>query len=218
MIKAEQNKLAHLVFSLYLKSLLKSSFKEFIIINELPMIDNSKGLIVTPNHFSWWDGFFVYWLNKKLLKKKLFILMLEEQLMRYWFFKYLGCYSIELNDKRKTFASLKYTLDLVSNSDNVITIYPQGEIHPYDHRPIVIKDGINFLSQKARATFSILPIAFKIHYSNEKLPTIYVRFGKLLTSSEASSNPELLKNEFINNLNMLNSEYLTTRSYNIIEI
>jgi hypothetical protein len=109
-------------------------------------------------------------------------------------------------------------LELVSSSNNVIAIYPQGEIKPYDHRPIIIKDGINFLSQKANAAFSILPIAFKIHYSNEKLPTIYVRFGKLLNSSDTYSNPDLLENEFINNLNLLNSEYLTTSSHIIIKI
>ena len=104
MIKADHNKLAHLVFSLYLKRLLKSSFKEFILINKLPMIDNSKGLIITPNHFSWWDGFFIYWLNKKLFKKNLFILMLEEQLKRYWFFRYLGCllYTSDAADERSS--------------------------------------------------------------------------------------------------------------------
>ena len=67
----------------------------------LPEFDKSKSLIVTPNHFSWWDGFFIYWTNKKLFNRKLYVLMLEEQLKRYWFFKKLGCYSIDLNDNRK---------------------------------------------------------------------------------------------------------------------
>jgi hypothetical protein len=47
--------------------------------------------------------------------------MLEEQLKRYWFFKKLGCYSIDLNDKRKMIVSLKYTMDLLLKPNNLVT-------------------------------------------------------------------------------------------------
>ena len=116
MIKADHNKLAHLVFSLYLKSLLKSSFKEFIIINELPMIDNSKGLIVTPNHFSWWDGFFIEYLMRKFSDRKLYIMMLEDQLKKYPFFKYLGACSIKPGSVRSVSESIVYSKE-VAKSD-----------------------------------------------------------------------------------------------------
>ena len=113
MIKADHKTWAKFVFDIYLKGLLKKSFFDFRIINEQPEIDQSKSLILTPNHFSWWDGFFVYWLNNRTLNKKLFIMMLEDQLKRYWFFQKVGCYSIDLNDNRKIVASLKYTIDLL---------------------------------------------------------------------------------------------------------
>ena len=169
-------------------------------------------MIVTPNHFSWWDGFFIYWLNKNVLNKKLFILMLEEQLKQYWFFRKIGCYSIDLEDKRKTISSLKYTMELLQDSKNLITIYPQGEIQSYEQRPIVIKDGVNFLANNSNISFQILPIAFKIHYSNERFPTVYARYGNLLNSSDLASNPDLFKNEFIKNLDCLDSEFLDSKS------
>lgn len=133
--------------------------------------------------------------------------MLEEQLKRYWFFKKLGCYSIDLNDHRKMIPSLKYTMDLLLKSNNIITIYPQGEIQAYEQRPVGVRDGIDFIAKKSTVDFQILPIAFKIHYTNERLPIVYARFGNLLNSKDVAENPKTYKDEFINNLDLINSEY-----------
>lgn len=216
MIQADHKKWAELVFDIYLKRLLKKSFYDFRIINELPELDYSKSTIVTPNHFSWWDGFFIYWANKKLFNRKLYVLMLEEQLKRYWFFKKLGCYSIDLNDSRKMIASLKYTMDLFLEPNNLVTIYPQGEIQAYHEKQIVLKEGLDFIAKKSAVDFQILPIAFKIHYTNERLPIVYARFGKLLNSKDVAINPQIFKEEFINNLNLINSEYSSSNFKSIL--
>lgn len=207
MIKAEHAKWAELVFDPYLKRLLKKSFYDFRMINLLPEIDKSKSVIITPNHFSWWDGFFVYWLNKKVLNKNLFVMMLEEQLKRYWFFQKVGCYSIDLNDNRKMIASLKYTTDLLTDPNNLVTIYPQGEIQPYDTNDIVLKKGIEFLAKNTKSEFQVLPIAFRIHHANERLPIAYLRFGKLLSSKEIVNQTLSFNVAFKDNLNKLNHEY-----------
>jgi len=216
MIQADHKKWARFVFNIYLKRLLKKSFYDFRIINELPEFNSSKSIVVTPNHFSWWDGFFIYWANKKLFNKKLYILMLEEQLKRYWFFKKLGCYSIDLNDSRKMIVSLKYTMDLLLKPNNLVTIYPQGEIQAYDEKHIVLKEGIDFISKKSTVDFQILPISFKIHYTNERSPIVYARFGKLLNSKDVSENGQLFKDEFVNNLDLINSEYSTSNFKSIL--
>lgn len=203
MIKADHKKWAKFVFEIYLERLLKKSFHDFRIVNEIPQIDNTKALLITPNHFSWWDGFFIYWLNKKILKRKLHIMMLEEQLRRYWFFQKLGCYSVDLTDKRKMITSLKYSVDLLSEPGNLVTIYPQGHIQPFDTSNMELKEGINFLGKQSSKDFTVLPVAFKIEYTNEKLPAIYCRFGKPIISRQAANFPQLFKDEFIINLNLL---------------
>jgi len=216
MIKADHKKWAEIVFDIYLNRLLKKSFLDFRIINALPKLDKSKSLIITPNHFSWWDGFFIYWANKKLFSRKLFVLMLEEQLKRYWFFKKLGCYSIDLNDSRKMTVSLKYTMDLLLKPNNLVAIYPQGEIQSYEQRPVNLRDGIDFLAKKSKVDFQILPVAFKIHYTNERLPIVYARFGKLLNSKDVAADPQIFKEEFINNLDLINSEYFASNFKSIL--
>jgi len=216
MIKADHKKWAAFVFDIFLNRLLKKSFYDFRIINALPKLDKSKSLIITPNHFSWWDGFFIYRTNKKLFNRKLYVLMLEEQLKRYWFFKKLGCYSIDLNDSRKMIVSLKYTMDLLLKPNNLVTIYPQGEIQAYDEKNIVLKEGLDFIAKKSAVDFHILPIAFKIHYANERLPIVYARFGKLLNSKDVAVNPQIFKEEFINNLDLINSEYSASNFKSIL--
>lgn len=206
MIKAEHNKWAELIFYSYLKRLLKKSFLDFRLVNQLPAIDKTKSILITPNHFSWWDGFFVYWLNRNLIKRKLYVMMLEEQLKRYWFFQKVGCFSIDLNDNRKMITSLKYSIDLLSKTGNLVTLYPQGEIQPFNKSNIELKDGVSFLAKSCFTEFQILPIAFKIDFTKEKLPVIYGRFGNVLSSKQAAIYSQLYKEEFINNLNNLKKE------------
>jgi 1-acyl-sn-glycerol-3-phosphate acyltransferase len=216
MIRAKHVKWAEIVFEFYLKRLFKKSFYDFRIINELPVIDNTKSIVLTPNHFSWWDGFFVYWLNKIVLNKKLFVMMLEDQLKRYWFFNKLGCFSIDLNENKKMIASLKYTMDLLMNSNNLVTIYPQGEIQAYDEKQIILKDGIDFISRKSKTDFQILPIAFRIQYTNERLPIVYARYGNLLSSKQVSNFPQIFRDEFFTNLDLLNAEFSTSQNKSIL--
>lgn len=214
MIKAQHNKYAKFVFDIYLKRLLKSSFKDFWMINSFPQIDDSKSLVVLSNHFSWWDGFFVYWLLNIKLNRKVFIMMLEEQLKRFWFFRKVGCYSINLKDKQSTITSLRYTIEILNSPKNVVVIFPQGEIQPYEKRPVELKEGISFLSKVSEKNFLILPLAFKIHHSNEKNPFIYSRCGQLISSIDIKNDKDLLSKIFTENLDQLDADYLsaTTKS------
>jgi hypothetical protein len=215
MIKAKHNKLAKFLFDFYLQRLLKSSFDNFYINESFPEVDKSKGLLVTPNHFSWWDGFFIYWVLNKKLNRKIYIMMLEDQLKKYWFFNYLGCYSINLQDVKSSVSSLRYTLDILSDNRNVVVIYPQGEIQPYEKRPIELKGGIDFLANKTENDFLILAAAFKIHYSEKRLPTVYSAFSQTINSNDIKNNDKLFNNLFVNNLDKLDKNFLSTKTQSV---
>ncbi len=211
MIKAKHSRSAKFVFDLYLKRLFKSSFEDFYILESFPKPDPSKGLLVTPNHFSWWDGFFIYWLLNKYVDRKIYVMMLEEQLKRYWFFNYVGCYSINLQYVKSSISSLRYTLDILSDERNVVVIYPQGEIEPYEKRPLELKGGISFLSQNAKKDFTVLPAAFKIHYSNKRLPLVYSRFSEPINSNEIGLSPDIFVKSFTDNLDSLDRDFLSSK-------
>lgn len=202
MIKADHKYWARALFNPYINRLLKKHFSNFYLINELPNIEGKK-LILTPNHFSWWDGFFVDLLNRKIINRKFHILMLEDQLKRYWFFQKLGAYGFNPDNPKSILEAVKYTNQILSNIDNFSIIYPQGKIYPFEQKPLSIKDGLRYFIKDSDSNLVMLPIAFKVNYEEEKLPSIYCKFGNLLESDAVKKNYQLFIDSFSKNIEEL---------------
>lgn len=218
MLKAEHKKWARLLYDLYIHRLLKRNFNSFYLVNDFPSIPKDSGLIITPNHFSWWDGFFIDFVSGKYLNRKIHLLMLEEQLKRFWFFRKVGAYSIEPKNPSGIAATLLYTREVISNPENFAVIYPQGELEPYDKRPPKIKDGLKTSIKNSSQKIFVLPIAFKIQYGNQKKPDILVRVGSLLSSSAILEDFSSFKKEFERNLNMLDSFNSEDKKVNLFQL
>jgi len=216
MIKAEHKYWARVLYDFYIKRLLRSNFQNFYLTNNYPNIPDNEGLIITPNHFSWWDGFFADYAIKPFCKRKLFIMMLEEQLETYWFFKNIGAFSINQKNPKSILTTFNYTIETISNSKNVLIFYPQGEIEEYGKRPLVVKDGLKVLISMSHFPVNILPAAFKIKYGSNKKPDVLVRFGKLLPSSELKDNFGLFSAEFNLNISSLNKEIDNNYAHNLL--
>lgn len=205
MIKAEHRRWARFIFNPYIDHLLRKSFKNFYLVNELPKIDKSAGLILTPNHFSWWDGFISDFISRKLIKRKIHVMMLEEQLRRYWFFKKVGAFSINPSNPVSMIRTLKYGSDVAASPENLVVLFPQGKIQSLNSISVAIKEGLDVLLGQIDSEVSVLPLAVKFEYSENKNPDIVGRFGKLLKGSEIKTDFELFKTEFINNFTILRS-------------
>ena len=185
MIKANHTKWAEVVFSPYVNRLLKKNFHSFHLLGELPQLEQNIPLLLVPNHSSWWDGFFVYLLNKKLLHRKLFLMMLEEQLSKYPFFAKLGAYSIDPNSRNKIIESLRYTLSIleneqITNHPSLICIFPQGELQPFHKNPLEFKGGLEWLIKKYGEEVQILLLAMRIEFLEEQFPHVFFMFDEMI--------------------------------------
>lgn len=200
MIKANHKKWAEILFDFYLNQLLKKHFDDFILIGKSPSINENKSLMILPNHFSWWDGFFIYKIIKNITSKKFHIMMLEDQLKRYWLFNRLGAYSINQNNPKSVLKSLSYSIELLNDKSNLTVIYPQGEIQPQEEKQIKFNKGVNYICEKSNAEFQILPIGFRIFYSNKKLPFVLYRFGEIFSSFDVNNQSASLQKSFELNL------------------
>ncbi len=200
MIKANHKKWAEYLFYFYLNGLLKKHFEKFILIGSRPSINHDKSLLILPNHFSWWDGFFIYKVIKNISDKKFHIMMLEHQLKKYWYFNLLGAYSINQRNPKSVLKSLNYTIELLNDKSNLSVIYPQGDIHPQEEKQIKLNKGVNYLCEKSDNEFQVLPTCFRIFYSNKKLPFVLFRFGKILSSFESRIDSSLIFKNFESNL------------------
>lgn len=209
MIQAEHKKWARLLYDFYITRLLKRNFNRFLLTNEFPSVDSNSALIITPNHFSWWDGFFIAYYSNKMTSRKIHLLMLEEQLRRYWFFSKIGAYSININNPKSTIESINYTADLLSDKNNFVVYYPQGKIEDYNKRPTSIKEGIIKVVDRVIITTVILPVVFKISYSTYKLPDILVRAGKIFTINPGDDFFSRYKENFSETLSELDQYSLT---------
>jgi 1-acyl-sn-glycerol-3-phosphate acyltransferase len=216
MIKAEHKAWAHFIFDIYLNRIIKRDFQGFYIIGELPDLDNNKGLIITPNHFSWWDGFFIYYLMKKFSSRKIYIMMLEDQLKSYSFFKKLGAFSINQQNTKSIIDTINYASTLISG-DSYLVIYPQGEIESYEKRPLTVKEGLVKIIEKAEIETDVLPVSFKIHYTTTRKPFLYATFGNPITARVVQNNFKLFADSFNNTVVMLDSGFQNLKKINLFE-
>lgn len=203
MIKTDHKYWARVLFNFYIPRLLKSNFQNFHLVNEFPNVPKSDGLIITPNHFSWWDGFFIDFLLQQFSERNIYLLMLEEQLKKYWFFQKVGAFSINPQNPASVKETFVYITEVISDSKNVLLFYPQGEIEDYIKRPLTVKEGLNTILNKSNQSINILPIAFKIKYGNNKKPDVLARLGNLLSSSVVKNNFNLFIENFRTNVDLL---------------
>lgn len=214
MIKAKHSKTAEAVYRIYVRKLLKKNFNKFILINDIPDISKCTGLILTPNHFSWWDGFFAEYLMRKFTGRKLYILMLEDQLNKFWFFRYLGAFSIKLDSNNSIRESINYAKEISHSSSNYLVYYPQGKILSYGNKSTVLKRGL--MSVAGNSNASVLIVSFRIVYGTEKKPDVYCRFYEKIFSLRCENDFTEYEKLFFENTDLLDQSISSSAGVNLL--
>lgn len=170
MITSRHHSFARLLFAPYLRYLFRKYFHRLNIPASVEGLEQGKSILLIANHFSWWDGFFWYQVNKLVFRKNFHIMMLEEQLERFWFFKYLGAFSVKKNS-RSVLKSLEYAANLLEDPDNMVVIFPQGEIEvPWIHQMNMGK-GAAHIWKKAQVKAQLVYGVVLTHYGSQPKPT-----------------------------------------------
>lgn len=177
MIRAQHRLWADTIFQPYLTWMFKRSFHEIRLLGTQPEIPNHLPLLLLPNHSTWWDGFFVYLLNKRVFHRTAYLMMLEAQLTKYKFFAKIGAYSIEPENPRGVIESLEYTLGLLNKQGVLVAIFPQGELLPWHTRPLGYKRGVEWILRKHGKPVTLLPLAIRTEFLGEKRPSVFFLFG-----------------------------------------
>ena len=162
MIKAKHAKWGRLLYNYYMDRLLKKTFNSFFLVNKFPEIPEGKGLLITPIHMSWWDGFFADYLTRRFHDKLFHVMMLEEQLKRFWFFTRVGAFSIHPPDKESVKETMVYTNHLLNQDEGIVVMFPQGILQLYDKRPIELKKrGMEIITSCEVNNYVIMPLGLK---------------------------------------------------------
>ncbi len=176
MIKPSHNKFYQWFFNHYFNFILKRHFREIKVIADYKT--DNRSVLLIANHFSWWDGFFAWYLNSSLLKKKYHVLMLESELNKHKFFTKLGAFSISktprgLND------SLIYAANLIKEENNLLVFYPQGKFFSQHHMTLEFAKGIERLVQD-KPNCRLVMVANLIDYYGEKKPTLSIYLNEYI--------------------------------------
>ena len=150
-------------------------------------------MIICANHSSWWDGYIAA-LIAHHLRLDGYLMMEEAQLRRYFFFSWIGCFSVDRQNARSAIKSIQYAARLLKGHPRrMVWLFPQGDIAPNDRRPLKFFSGAAHLA-KISAPVLLYPVATRIEYLAEQRPDLYISMGEpLLVDEKELQTPGFLK-------------------------
>lgn len=173
MTPARHSHWAQLVFLPYILRQFRKHFRGLYFLGPMPEIDRALPLLITPNHSTWWDGFFVYILNRRLLKRKVHLMMLEDQLAKYGFFSRIGAFGIEPGLPRKAYDALRYSAELLRDPANVLCIFPQGVLRHFAARPLQFQRGVGRILEICGGDVNLLPLGIRCELLIDQRPEAF---------------------------------------------
>jgi 1-acyl-sn-glycerol-3-phosphate acyltransferase len=150
---------------------MKGNFKPIKIINDID--EKNLPVLLVTNHNSWWDGFWVQYINIQIFKRKFHFMMIEEQLRKFWFFNYTGGFSVRKNSK-SIIETLDYTRQLLTNKNNLVLMYPQGEIQSM-HEPVFkFERGLEHILKKMENPVQVVFMVSLVDYFSNPKPGLFL--------------------------------------------
>jgi 1-acyl-sn-glycerol-3-phosphate acyltransferase len=181
-IRARHNYFIYKFFSLYALLSIKRNFRRVCIDGEIR--EREAGVLIISNHVSWWDGFWVMYANLKLFRRKFHFMMLEDQLRRFWHFRYTGGFSVR-KGSRSVLETLDHACELLSNRGNIVLVFPEGEIQSIYKAPVRFEGGIERIIRQCVSPVIICFAVNLIDYLSDKNPSLYI-YLKEFTPVEGS--------------------------------
>jgi len=183
MIPADHRKWAEYLFAPYLNRLCRRHFHSIRLLGQVPGLSKNRPLLLLPNHSTWWDGFFVFLLNRHVLGRKTYLMMLEEQLRINGFFRFLGAYSIDPGSFSGVRRSLLYTSALLSPADNppLVCFFPQGELLPLHQRPVRFGKGLDFILSRVSGHIDLAFLGIWSGFLQDQRPDVFLQVSPVMT-------------------------------------
>lgn len=205
MIKAKYNWFFCPLFKWLSSFLVKRNF--CFIHFETEFNDDGHSVLAIANHISWWDGFWIEYLNLKKIHRRFNFMMSEDQLKKHWYFQQVGGYSVRKNS-RELIQSIAYTAELLNNDQNMVLIFPQGEIHSAHNTAVRFKKGIQYIIKKVKNDTQVLFVVNITDYFSEAKPHLFIYTKKFSAGFFKDRNIEEEYNLFFNEV--LNSHKTKT--------
>lgn len=169
MYHPRKNNFIYRFFSWYIEFIIKKDFTNFHY-NTIETKEDTS-ILILANHFSWWDGFFIFYINKKLFKKQFHVLINAENYNKVGFLKYLGAFAAEGGGK-DIIGMLSYASKLLEDKNNLVLIFPQGKLHSNHVKNITFEKGVMQIIKSSQKRLNIVFSATFVDYFSKRKPTV----------------------------------------------
>lgn len=177
MLQAKKSRFIEWGFTRFNRWFLRSHFQHIRLIDDIPLTKKENTLFII-NHSSWWDPLMIFYLNEQVLKTDGYGMMHKEGIQRYPFFRKIGAYSIDPDDRKHLIHSLKYSTTLLKRGKSV-WIFPQGSEQHLEKRPLDFFTGISYIIKKCPEA-QIVPVSLYYSLEHSKKPNAYIQLGEPL--------------------------------------
>ncbi|MDZ7774225.1 MAG: lysophospholipid acyltransferase family protein [Bacteroidales bacterium] len=175
MIRAHHTRFHSWFFKWYSRLMIRSHFRGMHLHGSFQ--DNGNAVLVIGNHFSWWDGFFIVEVNRRLWQRRFHVMMLEEQLRKRMFLNKTGAFSVR-KGHRSLSESLAYAGQLLSEPENLLLMFPQGAIQPHHNTSFTFERGLEAILKKVAVPPQIVFTAALVEYFSHRKPQLDIFIKK----------------------------------------
>lgn len=179
------------IFSWYIAYVLKRDFSSYTF-NKVS-VKPDEAVLLLANHFSWWDGFLMFQLNRVSFKKKFHVLVTNEDYEQNWYLKYVGAFAA-VNRGKDVVETLIYAGKLLNDSENIVLVFPQGKLYTSYIDSIVFEKGVMQIINASRKKFQIVFSATLVDYFGRRKPQAKTYLSNW--EAEEYISLQLLKSEY----------------------
>jgi 1-acyl-sn-glycerol-3-phosphate acyltransferase len=160
-----------------------------VLFNDIDVAKN-RSILLLSNHFGFWDGLIVFYVNNRLFKKKAHVMILEETSIKEPFLKYTGAFSVK-KKSRDILASINYAAILLNDPGNLVLIYPQGKLYSNFVTEIHFEKGITKIIKQVKGDFQLVFAAAFVQYFKNPKPAVTVYLKNECVDYAAKSTADL---------------------------
>jgi 1-acyl-sn-glycerol-3-phosphate acyltransferase len=171
MIPARRKKMLANLFARYMLYRMGKTFTRLQVVRPFkPKPGHS--ILLLCNHFGWWDGLWANYLAYKHLHRHSYIMMQEDHLLARMWLSHCGAFSIN-RSSREMIRSLQYAADLLKDPENLVIVFPQGELISNHTTEIKVEKGIERLIKNIKGPCHIVYNAVLVEYFESLKPSAY---------------------------------------------
>jgi 1-acyl-sn-glycerol-3-phosphate acyltransferase len=166
-------------------------------LNAPPALPPDQPWILAPNHNSFWDGFAMLQVARRMAPDRTnFAAMLGVQLRKMPLFRATGAYGFWPENPQSVSAMLDFTAGLLAHRPPITLLYyPEGRISPdVDTKPYRLRTGLARLPFDGPAV--MLPIYHRTEPLTARLPTLFIMYGAPIDFQAYRQNPAQLTEAF----------------------